>query len=76
MVREVTKDEKGKEGTSDKQEDKRKVVTMLKDQFMFDIGYKTMFEEVYKNQLKIIEDKERESKQKKLEDQASKQRDY
>lgn len=35
---------------------------------MQDVSQKTMFDEVYKNQMKIIEDKEKESREKKHDD--------
>ena len=41
----------------------------MKEMFLQDISQKTMFDEVYKNQIKIIEDKEKEMKLKKIEDQ-------
>jgi len=40
----------------------------MKEVFLQDISQKTMFDEVYKNQIKIIEDKEKEVKFRKIEE--------
>lgn len=40
----------------------------MKEVFLQDIQYKTMFDEVYKHQMKLNEDRERENRQRKQEE--------
>lgn len=44
----------------------------MKEQFLSDISQKTMFDEVYKNQIQIIQERENKDKQKKIEEQNQK----
>lgn len=69
---EMIKLDKGRKDCEDAMEDEKKVVKEDKNQMLVDISSKTLFDEVYKKQQKIIEDKEREIKKKKQEEQAAK----
>lgn len=68
MQKEITKFEKFKKLNVDDAENKKKIVDNLKEMYLKDISEKTMFDEVYKNQIKIIEDKEKEMRLKKIEE--------
>eukprot|EP00347_Sterkiella_histriomuscorum_P024380 403331322 len=76
MQKEITRFEKFKKLQLDDADNKKKIADNMKEMFLQDISQKTMFDEVYKNQIKIIEDKEKEMKLKKIEDQNQKQLEH
>lgn len=69
MLKEISKYEQSQKETIDGVDDKFKTKENMKEVYVSDICQKTMFDEVYKNQMKIIEDKEKEMALKKKEDQ-------
>lgn len=76
MQKEITRFEKFKRLSLEKAENKKKITDNLKEMFLQDISQKTMFDEVYKNQVKQIEDREKELRLKKVEEQNQKQQEH
>ena len=73
MQREITRFEKFKRVNLETAETRKKITDNLKEMFLQDISQKTMFDEVYKNQVKQIEDKEKELKLRKVDELNQKQ---
>ena len=57
-------------------EGKKKIIDQIQHQYVIDITQNTIFDEVYKIQMKIIEDREKEVKQKKQEEINQKQQEH
>lgn len=68
MLKEIDKVKENKKDTDVATEAYKKTIVNVKEGYMNSICEKVMFDEVYKKQIKIIEDKEKEDKNKKLED--------
>mmetsp|Transcript_42923 Transcript_42923/g.41271 ORF Transcript_42923/g.41271 Transcript_42923/m.41271 type:complete len:124 (+) Transcript_42923:793-1164(+) len=68
MLREIDKIEKEKKTHSDGKDDNKKVVVNEKEAYLQEISQKTWFDEVYKNQVKIIEEKEKQDRQDKIDE--------
>jgi uncharacterized protein with von Willebrand factor type A (vWA) domain len=51
MQREITRFDKGKKSTLTGVENLKKITENMKEQYLSDISQKTMFDEVYRNQI-------------------------
>lgn len=58
MQREITRFDRGKKGTQEDVGNLKKITENMKEQYLSDISQKTMFDEVYKNQIQIIQERE------------------
>lgn len=76
MQREITRFEKFKRLNVETADNRKKITDNLKEMFLQDISQKTMFDEVYKNQVKLIEDKEKELRLRKVEELNQKQQEH
>eukprot|EP00349_Pseudokeronopsis_sp_Brazil_P006806 CAMPEP_0202962618 /NCGR_PEP_ID=MMETSP1396-20130829/6724_1 /ASSEMBLY_ACC=CAM_ASM_000872 /TAXON_ID= /ORGANISM="Pseudokeronopsis sp., Strain Brazil" /LENGTH=107 /DNA_ID=CAMNT_0049683335 /DNA_START=812 /DNA_END=1135 /DNA_ORIENTATION=+ len=68
MHREIDKLEREKKNRDQGKDDDKKVVVNEKEAYLQEISEKTMFDEVYKNQVKLIELKEREERERRVEE--------
>lgn len=68
MFREINSLEKRNKITNDTNDNKKQLSDNMKDMLLSEISSKACFDEVYRNQIKIIEEKEKEHKQKKQEE--------
>jgi hypothetical protein len=62
MYKEISKLERINRATTYKQEENKELTENYKEDYLQDVAFNTIFSEVCKNQLQIIEDKEKELK--------------